>query len=151
MECVYTVGKRLVREVFPFHCERISIEPENVIRVYLADGWLEPVVKRGKSMVQWIARLVDRVVTSYPCIVLVSFCDLFPKPDRPVLMVLVVPESSVVGGVVRMPVSILSTRYGMHVQDGIDLVFGTLWARLSVLILLVMWLLLPDRQPDQGA
>lgn len=38
-------------------------------------------------------------------------------------MILEIPESSVAGRVIRMPVPVLSTRSGVHIQNGVYLLF----------------------------
>lgn len=73
-----------------------------------------------------VTRLVERVIPSDPRVILVPRGNLLPKPHRPVLMILVFPERGITRGVIRMPVRILATRHGVHVQDGVDTVCSTL-------------------------
>jgi hypothetical protein len=47
------------------------------------------------------------------------------------LMVLEIPESSVAGWVIRMPVSVLSTRSRVHIQNGVYLLFCALSRRIT--------------------
>ena len=51
---------------------------------------------------------VERVVAGDPLVVLVVGGQLFPQPDDPVLVVLVVPEVGDMASVVRMPVCVLT-------------------------------------------
>ena len=74
----------------------------------------------------WIAGLIERVVPSNPGILPVPGSNLFPKPHRAVLVILVIPERGVASRIVRMPVRILAAGNGVHVQDGIDAMGRTL-------------------------
>lgn len=74
-------------------------------------------------MTVWGTRLVQRIVTSYPCVVLVSRSDLLPQPYGSILMVLEIPKRGVAATRVRMPIRILSSGGGVHVQNRVDLVF----------------------------
>lgn len=99
-----------------------------MVRVYLPDSWLESVVEGGKPDMLGVARLVDRIVPGYPGVAFVVSGKLLPKPYRPILVVLVVPEGCMWCWVVRMPVSVLPTWCGMQVEDRINAIFGTLLA-----------------------
>lgn len=128
MQRIYAVWQRLVK-VLPLHRKRVTIKPEYVIGIHLPDCRLESLVERGQPVVLRIARLVDRVVAGHPWVVLVTRRDLLPKPDGAILVVLVVPEGGVVGRVVRVPVAVLTAGNSVHVEDGVDLVLGTLFSQ----------------------
>jgi len=127
---VYRVRKRLV-EMLPFHGERVTVQPEDVVRVNFSDSRLEAVVERRKTVMERVTWFVDWVVASYPCVVLVAFGNLSPQPDDSVLVVLVIPEAGIVGDIVRMPIRILSSGGGMQVENGVDLVLGALTSWLA--------------------
>lgn len=76
----------------------------------------------------WIARFIKRVKPSNPRIVLISRDDLLPKPDRPVLVVLIIPERGISSRIIRVPVWVLATRDCVHVQDGVNAVFCALYS-----------------------
>jgi len=140
-----TIGQRLV-EKLPLHGECIPVQPENMLSINFAYRLFESFVKRWQPPVLWIAGLVNRVVSRYPRIPFVAGCDLFPEPDRAVLVVLVVPKGGVVCRVVAVPVAcvdmslvldlvpvfllsrltVLTTRDCMHVDDGVDVMLSTL-------------------------
>lgn len=75
-----------------------------------------------------VAGLVDGIVACDPGVGDVAFCELGPEPDAAVLVVFVVPEGGVGGGVVGVPVGILAAGDGVHVEDCVDFVFGALGA-----------------------
>ncbi len=62
-----------------------------------------------------VAGLVDRVVACDPRVGGVAGGDLRPEPEGAVLVVFVVPESGVRGGVVGVPVGVLAAGEGVHV------------------------------------
>lgn len=62
-----------------------------------------------------VAGLVDGIVACDPGVVFIAVGDLFPKPDAAVLVVLVVPEGGVRGGIVGVPVGILPAGKGVHI------------------------------------
>lgn len=125
MHSINAVRKNLI-EAFPLHGERVSIQPQDMIWVNSSDGFLNALIESRKTDVLRIARLIQRVISSNPWIVLVSCCNLLPQPYCPVLMILEIPESSVAGRVIRMPVPVLSTRSGVHIQNGVYLFFCAL-------------------------
>jgi hypothetical protein len=52
--------------------------------------------------------------------------DLGSEPNAAVLVVFVVPEGGMRGGVVGVPVGVLAAGKGVHVEDCVDFAFGTL-------------------------
>ncbi len=114
MKRIYAIWQDLC-EATPFHRERVSVQKQDVIWINLADCRLDPLIERRKSDVFWVTRFVDGIIPGDPGIVLISLCELLPEPDSAVLMVFVVPESGVVGWIVRMPVWILAAGDGVHI------------------------------------
>ena len=51
---------------------------------------------------------------------------MLPEVDGSILEVLVIPESSVSGRVIAMPILVLATRQCVEIDDGIDAIFGAL-------------------------
>jgi hypothetical protein len=98
-----------------------------VVGIHSPDYRLVPVIEGGETVVEGITGLVNRIIACDPGVVLIVFCDLAPEPDGAVLVVFVVPERGVGGGVVGVPVRVLAARDGMHIEDGVDVVFGALW------------------------
>jgi hypothetical protein len=86
-----------------------------MVRVDLANCLLNTSIECGEPNMLRIARFVEGVVSSNPRIASVPGGDLLPEPNSPVLVVLVIPESSIAGRIVGVPVWILTTRDGMHV------------------------------------
>lgn len=58
--------------------------------------------------------------------VFVVLCKFRPQPDSAVLEILVIPKSSIIRGVVGVPIWVLTTRKGVHIEDRVDVVFGAL-------------------------
>ena len=73
-----------------------------------------------------VAWFIDGVVACHPGIGLVVCCNLSPEPNASVLVIFVVPEGGVAGGVVGVPVRVLTSRDCVHVKDCVDFVFGAL-------------------------
>lgn len=113
-------------EPAPLNREGVSIQPEDVVRVDGADGGFEAGVEGWEADVLRVAGLVDGVVAGDPGVGAVAGGELGPEPDGAVLVVAVVPEGGVVGGVVGVPVRVLAAGEGVHVEDGVDVVFGAL-------------------------
>jgi hypothetical protein len=57
MQCVYAVREDFV-ETTPFHRKGVAVEPEDVIRVNLADSLFDAVVEEWKTDVLRVTRLV---------------------------------------------------------------------------------------------
>jgi hypothetical protein len=98
-----------------------------MMRINLTKFFLDSLIERRKSHVLRITRLIERIIPSDPRIILIPSSDLLPKPHSPVLMILVIPEGSIARRVIRMPVRILATRNGMHIQDSVNAVCSTLF------------------------
>lgn len=149
MKSIYRVRERLVK-VLPLHGKCVSIQPEDVVRVNLPDGWLNAVVEGWQTVVERITWLVDRVVAGYPGIVLVTFGDLSPEPNDTILVVLVVPESGVVSNIVRVPVGVLTARRRVKVQNCVDFVLRALMDCQNIYLRHELEYI-QCRQPCQGA
>jgi len=74
-----------------------------------------------------IAWLIDKVVSCYPRVPDKVFRKFGPKPNDPVLEVLVFEEGGVGGDVVGVPAGVLTPGEGVEVENGVDLVFGALF------------------------
>lgn len=98
-----------------------------MIRVDFADGGFETIIEGWEPDVLGIARLINRVVTGDPRIRGVVGGKLLPKPDGAVLVVFIVPESSVGGGVISVPPWRLATWKSVHIEDSIYPFFCALW------------------------
>lgn len=136
-------------KAFPFHGERVTIEPEDVVRVDGTDSGLEAVVKGWETVVKRVAGLVDGVIACDPGVISVVLCDLTPEPDRSVLVVLVVPKRGISSWGIGVPVRVLTPRDGVHVEDRVDAVFGALRGISLGMSLLVITI--PILSHDQGA
>lgn len=90
------------------------------------DRWLQARIESREASVFRVAGLVDGIVACDPRVRAVAGGDLRPEPDGAILVVLVVPEGGVRGGVVGVPVGVLAAGQGVHVEDCVDFVFGTL-------------------------
>jgi hypothetical protein len=80
-----------------------------MIGVNVADCWYNSVIKCQQATPFGISRLVHGVIARNPRIALVSPGNMFPEINSSILEVFVIPESSMAGGVVRVPVLILAT------------------------------------------
>jgi hypothetical protein len=98
-----------------------------VVGIHGPDYRLVAVVEGRETVVEGITGLVNRIIACDPGVVLVVFCNLAPEPDGAVLVVFVVPEGGVGGGVVGVPVRVLAAGDSMHIEDCVDVVFGALW------------------------
>jgi hypothetical protein len=125
MQGINTIRQRLLEEL-PLHGKGIPIQPQNVSWIHFPDSRLQLVIKGRQTPVLWVTGLVNRIVSRHPWVVLVARSNLLPQPDRPVLVVLVVPEGRVIGPVVRVPVWILTAWDCVHVEDGINAIFCAL-------------------------
>lgn len=50
-------------EILPLHCERVSVQEQNVMWINFSDGGFDPVIESQESPVLWIARPLSG---SYP-------------------------------------------------------------------------------------
>jgi len=73
-----------------------------------------------------IARLIDRIISSNPRIILVSSSNLLPEPYCTILMIFIVPESRVIGDIIGMLIGVLSAWNCMHVKHRINLFLGAI-------------------------
>lgn len=132
VERVHRVGQDgVLVEALPFRGEGVPVQKQDMVRVDLADRLFQAHVERRQADVLRVARLVDQVVAGNPSVGFVPCRDLLPQPDSAVLMVAMIPEGRVGGEVVRMPARRLTARQGMHIEDGVDLVFCTLDTKIN--------------------
>lgn len=104
--------------------ERVSVQKQNMVGINLADGGVNLMIPCLESFMGGITRFVERVVSSDPRIPLEVCSDFLPEPHAPVLEILVGPELGDVVRRVRVPVSVLAAGGGVHVEDGVDALFG---------------------------
>jgi hypothetical protein len=97
-----------------------------VIGINLADDRDDAIVEGQKPGPLRVGRLVHGIVACNPWVSFVAFGDVPPQIDSPILKVDVIPKGGVTGGIVRVPVLILTSREGMQVEDSVNVVLGTL-------------------------
>ena len=115
----------VVVEVCEIGCESVSVQEQNVVDVDAPDRVVETIVVLDEAGVLWFSRFVERIVTGDPFVVFIVGGELFPKPDDPVLVVLVVPEVGNVPSVVGVPVRVLTSRGGVQIKNCVNAVSGT--------------------------
>ncbi len=71
-----------------------------------------------------IRRLIHYVIPRDPCVVLVVRRDFGPEPDEAVLKIFVAPKKRDVSPTVGVPAPALTPGSGVHVDDGVDGMFG---------------------------
>ncbi len=108
MKTMYTIWQDLF-EAHPFHGKGIAVKPECVIVINLMEYCFYPLVESWNSDMLQIARLIDGIVASDSVVVLIPRSDLLPEPNRPILVILIIPKFSIVGGVARVPIRVLTT------------------------------------------
>jgi len=93
--------------------------------VDLPDGIVCSVIEsdQGVMLRIRISRFVEDVVPRNPWVVLVPLSNAFPDPDEGVLEVLVAPEIPQMSPGISVPSTTLATRGGMHVDNGVDVMF----------------------------
>ena len=111
-------------EMRPVRGKCISVKEDDVVRVNLPDCAVRTVIPLLQPGVCRVTGLVEGVVSCDPWVVLVVLSENLPKPDCTVLEVLVVPKLGNVVCRVGVPVSVLSTRDSVHVEDSVDSLCG---------------------------
>jgi hypothetical protein len=81
-----------------------------VIGVNVPDCWYNSVIKCQKATPFGISGLVHGVIASNPWIALISPSNMLPDINGSILEVFMIPESSMAGGVVGVPILVLATR-----------------------------------------
>ena len=109
----------------PLHCESVAIKPKGVVRIGLSNRRFDSLVEGWKSDMFWVTGLVGWIIAGNPSVVLGLLSNFLPQLYRPILVILVVPESGIVGWVVVMPGTILDSGSRVHVRYRVKLVFAT--------------------------
>jgi hypothetical protein len=81
MQRINAVVQYTILKPLPLHGKGIPIQPQDMVRVNLANGRLEPLVEGRQAEMLGVARLVDRIVACHPGVGLVASGDLLPEPD----------------------------------------------------------------------
>ena len=100
---IYCVGEDLI-ESGKVHTKCIPLEENDVVRIDGPNSGHNSIVESQEPSPLLICWLIQKIVTCYPGIRFVSFCNEFPEIDHSILEVLVVPESSISCRVVAVPI-----------------------------------------------
>lgn len=141
--------RQYVLEALPLHRKRIPIQPQDVVRIHFADRRLKTIVEGWETSVLGVAGLVDGVVARDPGVGGVVFCEFGPQPDSAVLVVFKIPERSIIRRVVGVPVWVLAAGDGVHIENCIYALFGTLRRSVSHCVLCNLRVVPGDSQDQQ--